>query len=41
MNGLTCPAILQGSLALLSNQVAQGEFLNMTQKQQSFRKERK
>ncbi|MGP4078792.1 hypothetical protein ACTWQL_02675 [Pseudalkalibacillus sp. R45] len=33
------PLIPQESRTLLSNQLAQGEFLKMTQKQQSFRKE--
>ncbi|MGP4079786.1 hypothetical protein ACTWQL_07700 [Pseudalkalibacillus sp. R45] len=33
--------IPQGSRTLLSNQLAHGEFLKMTQKQQSFRKEPK
>ncbi|MGP4081191.1 hypothetical protein ACTWQL_14880 [Pseudalkalibacillus sp. R45] len=33
------PLIPQESRTLLSNQLAQGEFFKMTQKQQSFRKE--
>ncbi|MGP4082368.1 hypothetical protein ACTWQL_20980 [Pseudalkalibacillus sp. R45] len=33
------PLIPQESRTLLSNQLAQGEFLKITKKQQSFRKE--